>query len=129
MLIERPEKHKLGRGSFIEFCSEITDIFLIQSLARVALFLTDQSKISRFLDLAFCPISPNFIQQLQRRSRKCLSQSVANGTMCNLLNWAKKNTHKLKMVEDIEYLLPVKICQFLFFFIFFSAQSIGSFSK
>ena len=42
--LDRPEKHKLGRGRW---------------------------------DLAFCQVSLNSVQQFQRRSRKCLSQSEA----------------------------------------------------
>ena len=55
-------------------------------------------------DLASCQVSLNSVQWLQRRSRKCQSQSEARAAILIFLI-GPKNTN---LVEDIEILLPVK---------------------
>ena len=56
-------------------------------------------------DLAPCQISWNSVQQFQRRSRKCLSQSEVRVAIFFFRSAPKKTTN---LVEDIEILLPVK---------------------
>ena len=60
-------------------------------------------------DLASCQVLLNSVQQFQRRSWKCLSQSETGRSSFFLIG--PKNTN---MVEDVEILLPVKFCWILF---------------
>ena len=55
-------------------------------------------------DLASCQFLLNSVQWLQRRSRKCLSQSEARAAIL-FFSISPKNTN---LVEDVEILLPVK---------------------
>ena len=61
----------------------------------------------RCRDLASCQISLNPVQQFQRRSQKCLSQSWAMAAIFFLT----KNTD---LEKDVEIVLPVKFCRILF---------------
>ena len=60
--------------------------------------------------VASCQISLNPVQQFQRRSQKCLSQSWAMVAIF-FLPIGPKNTD---LVKDVEILLPVKFRRILF---------------
>ena len=60
--------------------------------------------------LASCKVLANFVQRLQRKGRKCLSQSEAGVTIM-FFPIGSKNTN---MVDDVEFLLPVKFQQIPF---------------
>ena len=60
--------------------------------------------------LASCKVLANFVQRLQRKGRKCLSQSKAGVTIM-FFSIGSKNTN---MVDDVEFLLPVKFQQIPF---------------
>ena len=61
-------------------------------------------------DHAFCQVLLKSIQQLQRRSRKWLSQSEARAA--NLFFWSARK--KTNLEEDIEIFVPCKFCWILF---------------
>ena len=63
----------------------------------------EKHKLSRGRwDLASCQVSLNSVKRLQRRSRKCLSQSEGGNLVFPI---GPKNTN---LVEGVEILLPVK---------------------
>ena len=75
--------------------------------ADIILLIGPQSTnlvVSGRWDLDSCQVSLNSVQQFQRRSRKCLSQSEARAAVL-FFPISPKNTN---FVEDFEILLPVK---------------------
>ena len=72
---------------------------------------SEKHKLSRgHWGLASCQVSLNSVQQFQKRSRQCLSQSEARAAIL-FFQSARKNKN---LVEDIEILLPVKFRWILF---------------
>ena len=92
---------------FSSFREEVENVSANQRPGQPSCFSDrpEKHKIGRGRwDLASCQVSLNSIQQFQRRSRKCHSQSEARAAIL-FFRSAGKNT---KLVEAVEILLPVK---------------------
>ena len=97
--------NKRPKGPHIVHLSTMCHLF--DRLARAVIFIYSsdwKTQLGRCWDLASCQISLNPVQQFQRRSQKCLSQSWAMVAIFFLLI-GPKNTD---LVKDVEILLPVK---------------------
>ena len=92
---------------FSGFRGEVENVSANQRPGRPSCFSDrpEKHKLGRGRwDLASCQVSWNSVQQLQRRSRKCLSQSEARAAIL-FFGIGPKNTN---LVEGVEILLPVK---------------------
>ena len=91
---------------------EVENVSANQSPGRPSYFSDrpEKHKLGRGrLDLASCHVSLNSVQQFQRRSPKCLSQSEARAAILFF-----RSARKTNLVEDVEILLPDKFCKIPF---------------
>ena len=98
---------------FSGFRGEVENVSANQRPGRPSCFSDrpQKHKLGRgHWDLASCQVSLNSVQQFQRRSRKCLSQSQARAAIL-FFPIGLKNTN---LVEDVEILLPVTFRWILF---------------
>ena len=98
---------KFRWNPFSSFRGEVENVSANQRPGRPSCFSNrpEKHKLGRGRwDLASCQVSLNSVQQFERRSRKCLSQSEARAAIL-FFRSALKNTN---LVEDVEILLPVK---------------------
>ena len=92
---------------FRGFRQEVENVLANQRPGRPSYFSDrpEKHKLGRgHWGLASCQVLLNSIQQFQRRSWKCLSQSEARAVVFRI---GLKNTN---LVEDVEILLPAKFC-------------------
>ena len=98
---------------FSSFRGEVENISANQRLGQPSCFSNrpEKHKLGRGRwDLASSQVSLNSVQRFQRRSWKCLSQSEARTAI--LFFWSARK--KKNLVEDVEFLLPVKFRWILF---------------
>ena len=104
--------NKRPKGPHTVHLSTMWNLFDRSARAVIFIYSSDwKTQLGRRCwDLASCQISLNPVQQFQRRSQKCLSQSWAMAAIF-FLPIGPKNT---VLVKDVEILLPVKLRRILF---------------
>ena len=100
------------KGPHIVHLSTMCHLFDRSARAAIFIYSSDwKTQLGRRCwDLPSCQISLNPVQQFQRRSQKCLSQSWAMAAIF-FLRIGPKNKD---LVKDVEILLPVKFRWILF---------------
>ena len=104
--------NKRPKGPHIVHLSTMCHLFDRSARAVIFIYSSDwKTQLGRRCwDLASCQISLNPVQQFQRRSQKCLSQSWAMAAIFFIPIGPKKTD----LVKDVEILLAVKFRRILF---------------